>query len=485
VTVAGCLIASGATLRIEAVDESGKPAWVRLEVHDSAGKLHQASGSIPSGRPGRPDTGSPYLRSFVVNGQSELDVPPGRYRIVAEHGLEYERLEQTVELGPQGQRVRLGLKPWIRMRDRGWWSGDMHVHRPMENVPALLQAEDLNLGVVFTMWNRQNLWTGKTLPHDPVQRVTDRHWMTVMNAEDERGGGAWMLHHLREPLKLENVVPEGKPVTESWFPPGIEFVRKARAQRHRELFPWFDSEKPIWWEVPVMMALEPPDSIGLAHNHYNQYGMYGNEAWGRPRDTQAFPDIQGFSDYSLSLIYRYWNLGMLVPPSAGSASGVLPNPVGYNRMYARIEGAFSIEKWYQAVRDGRVFVTNGPVLFFDTKMGRVEALAREVIERVEIVANGRVVKTLPGGSRRVRGDVNLNLPAHNWVAARCFLRTAGTVRLAHTAPVRVSGRWDARLDARYFIEWIDKLIEQSRGSQREKLLPLYQEARKFYEARSH
>jgi hypothetical protein len=32
----------------------------------------------------------------------------------------------------------------------------MHVHRPMEEMPLLLEAEDLNLGIV-PMWNCQNL----------------------------------------------------------------------------------------------------------------------------------------------------------------------------------------------------------------------------------------------------------------------------------------------------------------------------------------
>jgi hypothetical protein len=39
------------------------------------------------------------------------------------------------------------------MRDLGWWSGDMHVHRPVEDSPSLSLAEDLNVNVVFTMWN--------------------------------------------------------------------------------------------------------------------------------------------------------------------------------------------------------------------------------------------------------------------------------------------------------------------------------------------
>ena len=40
------------------------------------------------------------------------------------------------------------------MASKGWWSGDFHLHRPPEDAKTLLMAEDLNLGVFFTMWNK-------------------------------------------------------------------------------------------------------------------------------------------------------------------------------------------------------------------------------------------------------------------------------------------------------------------------------------------
>ncbi len=60
------------------------------------------------------------------------------------------------------------------------------------------------------------------------------------------------------------------------------------------------------------------------------------------------------------------NLGFRLPPSAGSASGVLPNPVGYNRIYVQLDQPFSVDNWYAAYRDGDSFVTNGPMLFVET-----------------------------------------------------------------------------------------------------------------------
>jgi hypothetical protein len=471
--------ANAAELRIRVTDESGQAIWSRLEVHGPDGKMYQAEGTIHSALPGRSTAQSPFWGSFVAEGECRLDLPPGSYRVVAEHGLEYERFEQTAEV-PADLRIR--LKPWTRMWKNGWWSGDMHVHRPVEQLKGLALAEDLNLGVAFTMWNRQNLWSDKPYPSDPEIRAGDRHRMTITNAEDERGGGAWMLHGLKAPLGLETIVPEGKQVTASWFPPGLDYVRKARTQGGV----WFDSEKPIWWETPVMMVVEPPDSIGLLHNHYDQYTMMDSEAWGRARDHSRYPGLRGFSDYSLQLIYRYWNLGFRTPPSAGSASGVLPNPVGYNRLYAHLDGAFTVAKWYEAVRAGRLFVTNGPMLLWKPRVvsGRLEAdleaSAREEIDRLELVANGKVVWSVAGKGRSYRGKASLPVAGHSWVAARCMLKTAFTVRMAHTAPLWLQGAWDAREDAAYFLEWIGELIANSEDAERKRLLPHYEKAREFY-----
>ncbi len=484
------LCANAAELRIRVTDEGGKLAWTRLEVRGPGDQMYQADGAIldktARNRPG----GLPYyLGSFVVNGECRLEVPPGRYTVVAEHGPEYKRAALAVSV-PEESPVAIRLEPWIRMRERGWYSGDMHVHRPPEDAPSLSLAEDLNVSIVTTMWNKRNLWEGKPYPKSNVVEASPNHLVTLLNAEDERGGGAWMMHGLPRPLK--NLAVDGR-----WYPPGISFVREARAMKPEDgLLPWFDCEKPFWWEVPVMVALSTPDSFGVLHNHFNQYGIHAAEAWGRPRDGKEFPEAAGFVEYSLSLYYRYLNLGYKMPPSAGSASGVLPGPVGYNRMYARVKGAFTLENWYRAIREGEVFVTNGPMLFFGRKGEgtlSVGATAREPIDRIELVANGRVIHSFSGaaGKTEFEGEFKIDPKRHSWVAARCFVKAENTIRLAHSSPVYLSGKFDARDDARYFVRWIDELeMEGEKDPKRfaskaedEEIMNLYGKARAIYKAK--
>ncbi|MBM3812886.1 MAG: hypothetical protein FJW20_14780 [Acidimicrobiia bacterium] len=491
-----CLLAAhAAELRISVTDASTKqPAWARLEVHSPDGKLHQPAGAIMD-RTARARTGLPYYPQSFLCKQCTLDLPPGRYRVIAERGPEYERLQMEAE---PGATLHIPMRRWTTMRSDGWYSADFHLHRPIDDLPTLADADDLNFAAAFTMWNRRNLWKDTPPPANPIQNPSPFLYLSLMNAEDERGGGAWMLHHLPEPIDLEFMLPPGKPQTESWHPPGIEFIRKARAWRKPgQLFPWFDCEKPIWWEVPVVMALAPPDSFGLLHNHFNQYGILDMEAWGRPRDQQHYPGIEGFAAYSMELYYRYLNLGFRIPPSAGSASGVLPNPPGYNRIYAKLDGAFSPEKLYAAIRDHRHFVTNGPMLDLTTSFhagklrGSVQVQSREPLSRIELIANGKILRTFhaPGGARSLRRSFSIETRPYTWFAARAFTLNPNTVRLAHSSPIYLPGSYNASSDAAYFLAWIDQLIANTTPerlpdpAKRGQLLSLYREARAFYAAK--
>ena len=74
---------------------------------------------------------------------------------------------------------------------------------------------------------------------------------------------------------------------------------------------------PIWWEVPVMVALQTPDSMDIINNQFMQYGIDDGEYWGKPIDRVAYPEgNKGFVDYTLDLYYRYLNLGfhIALPP---------------------------------------------------------------------------------------------------------------------------------------------------------------------------
>ena len=121
----------------------------------------------------------------------------------------------------------------------------------------------------------------------------------------------------------------------------------------------------------------------------------------------------------------------------------------------------------------------------------VKAQAREPIDHVDIVANGKVVQRWKPNAKVTSFHAHADLPAnnHSWIAARCFLATSYTVRLAHSSPVYLDGKWDAHDDALYFMQWIDDLVvhlrsEQTKGllttEQADPLIASYLQAKEVY-----
>jgi len=106
----------------------------------------------------------PYARTNWVNlnamechvtlptGAFRVELPPGRYTFTAERGKEYFPATTTIEVEGDPQLVRLSLRRWVNLGERGWFSGDTHVHRNLEELPVLLRAEDLNVALPQTYW---------------------------------------------------------------------------------------------------------------------------------------------------------------------------------------------------------------------------------------------------------------------------------------------------------------------------------------------
>jgi len=387
------------------------------------------------------------------------------------------------------------IRPWIRMWKMGWWSGDLHVHRLPTDAQKSVLAEDLNFCPVVTNWPRRknyqfqsgDIWGADA---DSVIRMDSRHFVSLRNAEDERGGGAWLFFQPLRPL-------EGPDTAADWWPSVLSFLRQARQQRSSpSSLPWVDAEKPYWWEVPVVMALAPPDSMEILCNQVTEYGIEATEAWGRPRE-RSFAGREGWLNYIRSLYYHYLNLGFHLPASAGTASGVLPNPIGFNRIYVNFSGPFSVEKWFSALREGSSFVTDGPMLFFHVEPQgalmnvTVEAHSSEPLDRIEIVANGEVIQwhPLPPGTADFQAESMIDPQKYSWIAARCFLRGGDTLRLAHTSPVYLPGHYDCRSDAKYYVDWMDNLIHQTKenpkrfpsATEQDQELETYGQALIFYQ----
>jgi hypothetical protein len=160
-----------------------------------------------------------------------------------------------------------------------------------------------------------------------------------------------------------------------------------------------------------------------------------------PREFPVFmqkivPELE--ANNGLRLWYRYLNCGFRLTATAGTDKMTTFVTVGANRVFAHIQGDFTYQNWIDALKDGRTFVTNSPVLAFTVngrdpgailrfdskkdKMAEVHAVAESQLpyDRLEIVANGTVVaQSTPSGTRH-KAEIHLEHPIQQscWLAAR-------------------------------------------------------------------
>lgn len=469
-------------LEIAVVDAaSTAPIPCRLHVRNAEGKADLAPG-LPAWRD-----------HFVCRGSVTLDLPAGEHTYEVERGPEWSRAEGKVSATEGGtQKIVVTLRRLATLSSEGWWSGDLHIHRPLRDVELLAAAEDLHVAPVITWWNKTNLWASAPAPEPLVTKTADGRMIFSMAGEDEREGGALLYFHLPKPLAIQEAGRE--------HPSPMTFLETARKTAGVHV----DVEKPFWWDVPVWVASGKVDTIGLANNHMCRSRMYENEAWGRPRDLARLPNPVGNGHWTQEIYYHLLNCGLRIPPSAGSASGVLQNPVGYNRVYVQVGPELTWDAWWEGLRAGRSFVTNGPLLrvtadgkppgtvFAST--ASVEIALRGVltsldpIKEVEIVVNGRVERSVSREELEKSGSLGtLAFARSGWFLVRAISTRPETFRFASTAPFYVEvgkePRRVSRASAQFFLDWVGERrgrVKEADAAKRDEVLRFHDQARVFW-----
>jgi hypothetical protein len=205
-----------------------------------------------------------------------------------------------------------------------------------------------------------------------------------------------------------------------------------------------------------------------------------------------YMEIVGFSDHkaTAAIWYRLLNLGFRLPAGAGTDAmtnyASLRGPVGLNRVFLDTGGARTPAALRDALRGGRTFATNGPLLGLEIagqhpgavmqlQAGRVPyrvALRSPVpVDHLELVQNGRVVRNfkLSGDRRSFDATAELAVDAGGWVLLRAWNDAADPLTLdlypyATTSPIYVQmsgGAPSSPDDAEYFVAWLDRVIDDA------------------------
>jgi hypothetical protein len=248
----------------------------------------------------------------------------------------------------------------------------------------------------------------------------------------------------------------------------------------------------------------------LINHHSLRNGVIDNEKDGRPRDKSFFPGPRGNGRWSETVYYHVLNCGLRIPPAAGSGSGFNDNPVGTNRVYVFCGNEFSQEAWWEGLKAGRVFVTNGPLLrpmvegqppgnVF--KLADGGSLTLEIglnlatsvpVEYLQIVKNGTVeaeVRLAEFKNRKGRLPP-IQFDDSGWFLVRAVTSNPKTLQFASSGAyyVEKAGRPRvSRASVKFFIDWLAANTARIRkqaeldDANRASLLAEQESAGKFFE----
>ncbi|HEY2952267.1 MAG TPA: CehA/McbA family metallohydrolase [Verrucomicrobiae bacterium] len=503
----------------EIVDEAnGNPLPARLYLKSAAGAWHfpkSASGTGSAIRYERRNwinTNVAEMHTTLSAHPFRVELPPGRYTFTVEHGKEFFPETRAVTVERDLPKLVFRLRRWVNMAELGWFSGDAHNHRDPAELPNVLLAEDVNVGLPMVDWTTASTVaptaSGRGFPGnfgDAPVTIDAMHVWHPRNTEYEIFRTGNTNHTLGALLVLNHRTRFDLPVL-----PLRAIAEKARAEGAL-----LDLEKHNWpWSLALVPLLKV-DLYELANNHHWE-ADFSIKNWAVP--APAWMGLAGsgttterdWTSYGFQTYYALLNCGFRLRPSAGTANGVHPVPLGFSRVYVHLDEPFSFDAWMRGLAAGRSFVTTGPMIIAKAdgqwpgstfqvvnpaKVYQLECTVQseQPLDGIELVVNGLVSRRFDPQNKKSKAgffvtevSTGFSPQETSWLAWRCFERRPGDrLRFAHTAPsyFEMPGLplRPRRVEADWLVARVKEEIERSRGIAPEGLIDDYRQALKIYE----
>jgi TolB protein len=427
-----------------------EPAPARLNVVDG------------QGHPVVPDRGQPRsdgqngLVFFYSPGVIALEAPAGQVAVSAVQGLATPAVTTQVQVAPgQTREVELEMAPVWDARAAGWYSGDHHFHLnfggqfPLvpEDLLPLIRGEDLDvatplIGNLANRFEHADYWTWRKLDALPLVRFGQEVRPSLGHTGligTETLFWPWTFGSGTQVYPRDDI-SNADPL--------------AHARREGGIATYMH---------PVQTVGDPfvsDETLGAIPTQLVADGVQG------ALDALEVACVWSDEIATAEVWHRLLSLGVPVALNAGTdvmADFYRTPALGTTRIYVRVAGPVNFGSYLAALKAGRSFVTNGPLLDFRvdgaqpgdvlTRGGRSVPFTLDVhsavpVDSVAILVNGVVAWHGKGvtaaGSTRLTGTVRV--PAGGWVAAVAL--GGATTRwpamdsyaYAHTSPV-----WIARV----------------------------------------
>ncbi len=440
---------------------------------------------------------------FHTDGEFTLEVPAGKMSIEAVKGMEYRPDEKQVEVkaGETAELV-LTLRPLVDMAAKGWFNGTFHSHmnyggnlrNTLENMMMMGRAEDMDVLNIQAASKDNRIFDWQYFVKGGGEHPISKDDPTMIVIVGEEYRPLFWGHVNYMGLKDHLISPfttgyEGTGIG-SLYPSNTDMARKARAQGA---------------------------VIGYAHN----LGGSGGFAVDMALETVDASNWTSASKRSLRVWHHALNNDFRVTPVGGTDANTSLHRhtlFGSLRTYAYLGEDFSAPSWLEALKAGRTFFTNGPLLEFHindllpgqtlrlpanggtvTVEGRLWSIVP--VSQFVIYRNGEIWKEIPLGEDGMNAHFKeqIQLTESSWFSltaegdpAEPDLDTAFPQAATNAIRVYVgNGKIRNKESAEYFIEWIERVRERAANwfgwrSQAEKdhVFSQFDEAKRVYEQRA-
>ena len=498
-------------LALRVVDSGGKLLAARVFVTGTDGLAYAPDSAWMHADDSFDRSERPFeAHYFDTSGVSEITVPAGDVEVDVMRGFENHFEQRKVEVKADSTAdLTVRIVPLFIGVDEvpNWVSGDVHTHMnyagTYRNTPAHLveQADAENLAIVEDLIVNKEQRVPDIAYFSPQldPASTANHLLLHGQEYHTSYWGHLGLLSLTRNLLLPGYAGYPNTAAASLYPPNANVADMAHEQGAvvGYVHP-FDSvpdpakDASLTAELPADVALGKVDYI----------------------------EVVGFSDHksTAEVWYKLLNCGFRLPTAAGTDFmgnyASLRGPVGLNRVYAEVPaGPLRIGPWLAAIKAGRTFATNGPLLRFslggqgiggEVRLDKkqevkfsAELYSIVPVDHLQLVCNGKVKRELALDRNRTSAHVDGSIPLESsgWCVLRAFSDKAEYPILdlypyATTSPVYLSvagAPVRSAADAAYFVAWVDRLIAGARSNtswnteaEKESVLSMLQEARQKY-----
>jgi Tol biopolymer transport system component len=509
-------------ISLRVVDPLGKRVAARVFMTASDGRAYASDDAWMHADDSFNRSERPFeAHYFDTMGVSEITVPAGEVSVDVMRGFEnrFERRKVDVSAGETAElMVRMGTLFITVDATTRLVSGDVHVHMnyggTYRNTPQHLveqaAAEDLAIVEDLVVNKEQRIPDIAYFSPKLDAASTSEHLLLHGQEFHTSYWGHLGLLNLTRNFLLPGYAAYPNTAAASLYPANANVADMAHEQgalvgyvHPFDSFPDPAKDNSLTAELPADVALGKVDYI----------------------------EVVGFSDHksTAEVWYKLLNCGFHLPTAAGTDFmgnyASLRGPVGLNRVYADVPARLpnerlKIEPWLAAIKAGRTFATNGPLLKFslggqpiggEVRLEKkppekeqelhfsAELFSIVPVDHLQIVCNGKVVREMKLDADRTHAHVDGSIPIETsgWCVLRAFNDKAEYPILdlypyATTSPIYVNvpgAPLHSPADAAYFVAWMDRLIAAARSntswntdSEKKTVLDLLEEAKQKYEA---